>query len=192
MSKPDHNYAPGGFADRAGKRIGPLLLDPPDQGAGLDDIFKTSGCTDSKFLGITVRAGRQGENGWDANRFCRRNEYRGLQIDGGAQCAVYLKCGFSHNVVEDVLITKAGGNSDWFEGDFSDYYVTSPRGATVNRGNTYRNVRRADGKPVRVRWVFTRAEKPRFADSRVEYQYLRSLLSTVYVECKTAWLRLKS
>ena len=65
-----------------------------------------------------------------------------------------MKNGFSDNEVDDVLITKFAAHSDWFEGDFSD------QGGEKNRNNKYNNVRRIDGKSVRVRWTFFRAEKP--------------------------------
>ncbi len=175
----DTNYGPGDFSDRSGEPIGPLLLNPPAGGAGFDDIFKTSHCTDCVFEDVTVEAGHQRENAWDANRFTKGNVFRRLKLDAGAQPAVYLKCGFSNNIVDDVEITKSGGHSDWYEGDYSD------AGGEKNRGNHYSNVRRKDGKPLRVAWTFFRAEKPVFHNSGpVRYQYLWSLIRTLYTELK--------
>ena len=45
----DNNYPPGNFCDQDGLMIDGLVLSPPDQGAGFDDIFKLSRVTGSKF-----------------------------------------------------------------------------------------------------------------------------------------------
>ena len=176
--KRDINYPPGDFAGRTDETIGPLRLDPPDDGAGFSDIFKNSNCRNCHFRDINVISIKHKENGWDANNKTRQNTYKHLQLCAGGGPAVYLKDGFCNNSVDDVLIKTYAKHCDWFEGDYSS------TGRAKNTGNKYNSVYRLDGKPVRVRWTFFRAEKPRFTNSKIEYQYFWSFVSTVYVEVK--------
>jgi hypothetical protein len=174
----DINYPPGDFADKDGITVKDLMLIPPGGGVGYADIFKNSHVTNSTFDGVTVVAGKQSENAWDANNGCSGNTYRRLKLWPGSESAVLLKDGFCGNTVDDVEIVLHGGHSDWYEGDYSD------QGGTRNTGNAYNNVRMTDGSPIRVSWTFFRAEKPRFTDSVVRYQYLLSFFRTCYVEAK--------
>ena len=178
----DTNYPPGDFANVDGMTVTSLVLDPPLGGVGFDDIFKCSHVTNSTFNGVTVMAGRQRENAWDANNGTSGNAFRRLVLEPGAECAVLLKDGFSRNTVDDVLILAHGGNSDWYEGDYSD------QGGARNTGNIYNNVRMADGSPVRVSWTFFRAQRPVFTHSQVTYQWFLSLARTIYVEAKYFWV----
>lgn len=182
----DNNFPKGDFSGTLNETIVDLLLQPDNGGTSYDDIFKNShvkGCT---FDGVTVKAGLQRENAWDANNDTRFNTYRRLKFDGGHSPAIYLKGGFCDNRIDDVEITKIGdSHSDWYEGDYSD------QSRDKNRRNTRNNVRRSDGKPVRVAWTFFRAEKPRFTNSKVTYQYLWSFVRTIYVECKYLYMRFK-
>ncbi len=175
----DNNYQ--SYADEDGLHVDGMTLAPPYGGFAFDDIWKLSHVTNSTFSNVKVIAGAQRENALDSNRNCTGNTLRGLQLDAGKQCAVLLKDGWCDNVVDDVLITHAGGHSDWYEGDYSD------QGGDKNTGNRYNNVRRIDGQPVRVAWTFFRAEKPRFTNSNVRYQYCLSALRTLYVELKYAF-----
>ena len=162
----------------SGLTVKDFMLAPPNGGAGFADIFKNSHVTGCTFDGVTVIAGQQSENAWDANRNCAGNTYRRLKLWPGRECAVLLKDGFCNNTVDDVEIVHHGGHSDWYEGDYSD------QGGKRNTGNRYNNVRMTDGSPVRVSWTFFRAAKPRFTNSTVRYQYLLSFLRTCYVEAK--------
>lgn len=188
----DTYYPPGTFADQDGITVSGLIIAPPDLGAGLSSPFKCSHLTNSTLEDVTVIAGNQRENGWDSNRFCQGNTFRRMKIDGNpnGNAAIQFKCGFRNNVIDDVLITKPGKNSDWYEGDFADYYLTTSRKDNYSRGNRRNNVRRDDAQPVRVAWTFFRSEKPTFTNSNVTYQYGLSLIRTIYVELKVAFPKL--
>ena len=174
----DTNYPPGVFAYQDRIEICGLSLSPPDGGVGFDDLFKLSHVTNSTFDTVLVNGGKQNENALDCNNGCTGNRFHKLTLSAGKECAVLLKDGFCNNVIDDCLILNHGGNSDWYEGDYSD------QGGKKNTGNVYSNVRMADGSAVRVSWTFFRAEKPAFIDSKIEYQYLLSAVRTVYVEAK--------
>jgi len=178
MSTPDINWPPGDFADKDGITVEDLVLSPPDQGAGFADLFKNSHVMNSTFDGVTINGGKQSENAWDANRGTAGNTYRRIKLTPGAECAVLLKDGFCKNTVDSLEITAHGGDSDIYIGDFSD------QGGAKCTGNTFNNVRMTDGSAVRVAWTFFRAEKPRFTNSKVSYQYLLSAIRTCYVEAK--------
>jgi len=174
----DSNYPPGDFADRTGEAHGPLFLAPPRLGEDYDDIFKVSNCTSCVFTDITVSAGRQRENALDLNRGSSGNRFSNLRLDGGGQGAILIKGGSSNNFFENVLIYKTSGHSDVMVGGYSQQ---SQKASTNNR---FAGIRREDGKPIRVAWTFTRAKKPIFTNSDVEYQYFWSLVRTVAMELK--------
>ena len=174
----DTNYPPGEFANQDGITVAGLILAPPERGAGFDDIFKLSHVTNSLFRGVTVIAGAQIENALDMNNGSSGNVFAGLKLDAGAECAIIVKGGSQDNRFSDVLITRAGGHSDVYLGDYSD------QSKEKSSGNRFDNVRRLDDQPVRVAWTFFRAAKPAFTNSHVRYQYLWSLVRTIYVEAK--------
>ncbi len=174
----DTNFPPGEFADQDRISVSDIVLAPPNLGSSLDDIFKLSHVTNSTFERITVVAGAQIENALDMNRMCCGNTFKQLKLDAGKECAILCKGGSCDNSWDDVELTRAGGHSDIFIGDFSD----QSKASSVN--NRFNNVRRKDGQPVRVRWTFFRARKPIITNSQVTYQYGWSLISTVYVETK--------
>ncbi len=178
---PDKNYPSGDFSGCDRVFIDGLVLEPPDQGAGLDDIFKVSNCTNSRFSNIEVRAGFQSENAQDLNRESCHNEFANLVLDAGLQGAILGKGGSSYNSWKNVLIRKPTGHSDVMIGGYSE------QSKKTSVGNTFDLVSREDGKPVRVAWTFIRAEKPKFTNSKVEYQYGWSLIRTIYTELKYAF-----
>lgn len=182
MSKPDVFFPPGVFHDIRGERIADIVLIPPNDGAGISDIFKTSHVQACAFEGVQAVAQSHDENGWDANRYCQRNIFKRLVLPAGGSSAVYVKCGFKDNIIDDVLITRYAKHSDIIIGDYSD------SGGERCARNKWNDVRRIDGKPVRVRWSFLRAEKPKFTNSKVKYQYGWSLLTTLYGEAKYLWV----
>jgi hypothetical protein len=172
----DINYQ--SYANVDGIVVENLVLSPPNQGAGFDDLFKNSHVTNSVFDGVTVNGGKQAENAMDCNNGTAGNTYRRLKLTPGVECAVLLKDGFCKNTIDDLEITAHGGDSDIYIGDFSD------QGGAKCTSNTFNNVRMTDGSAVRVSWTFFRAEKPRFTNSKISYQYLLSAVRTIYVEAK--------
>lgn len=178
MSTPDTNFLPGSFANQRGNTFMDVLLIPPNRGAGLDDIFKLSRTVDCVFHNINVQAGAQRENALDINNESCGNTLTHLRLDAGAMNAILIKGGSCNNRFDDVLISKPGGHSDLYVGDYSDQ---SKKRTT---GNTFNDIRRIDGQPVRVAWNFLRAEKPQLTHSKVKYQYFLSLVRTCYVEAK--------
>ena len=178
---PDRNYPPGEFDSRHGETVTGLVLEPPDGGVGYDDIWKLSKSTECLFAGVQVKAGKQRENALDLNNGSSANIFIGSRLDAGEQGAVLIKGGSSNNYFNDTLITKVGGHSDIMIGGYS------AQSRTASVGNTFDNVRRADGKPVRVAWTFTRETKPVITNSNVRYQYGWSLLRTIAMEWKYLW-----
>jgi hypothetical protein len=174
----DLNYPPGEFASQDGLTVADLVLAPPNQGAGFADILKLSRVTKSRFTSVFVIAGAQTENALDLNNGSSGNVFVGLKLDAGQECAVIIKGGSSGNTFSDVLITRAGGHSDLYLGDYSD------QSKAKSVSNHFDHVRRLDDQAVRVSWTFFRAEKPTFTNSQVSYQYLRSFFRTIYVEAK--------
>jgi len=180
----DNNYPPGEFANQDGITITDLTLTPPNLGAGLDDILKLSKITKSRFQNVTVVAGAQIENALDMNNGSLGNTFVDLKLDAGQECAIIVKGGSSYNVFSDVTITRSGGNSDIYLGDYSD------QSREKSIANHFDNVRRTDGQAVRISWTFFRAEKPTFTSSNVSYQYLLSFFRTCYVEAKYLFSKL--
>ena len=173
----DNNYPPGNFCDQDGLMIDGLVLSPPDQGAGFDDIFKLSRVTGSKFYNVTAQAGKQRENALDMNRNSCGNYFSKLKLDAGQECALLCKGGSNGNTWQDVEITRAGGHSDLYFYDYSD------QSKKWGSGNAVYNVRRTDGQPVRVRWAW--GWKPIVQGPSVKFQYCLSFVSFLYVLVKT-------
>jgi hypothetical protein len=174
----DRNYPPGDFADRTNEVVGPLVLAPEEGGAGYDDVWKVSNCVGCQFSGIEVKAGKQRENAQDLNRYSSANRFTGLVLDAGGQGAILAKGGSSDNTWDDVLIRKAGGNSDVMIGGYSQ------QSRATSKNNRFNNIRREDGKPVRYAYTFLRAHRPRFTNSKVEFQFWWSLVRTIDQEIK--------
>lgn len=177
----DRNYPPGDFANRSGERIGPLVLAPEDGGAPYDDIFKVSHCVGCVFTDVDVKAGKQRENGLDLNRDSSGNTFTRLVLDAGGQGAILVKGGSSDNTWNNVLIRKAGGNTDVMIGGYSG------QSRATSKDNAFDYIRRADGKPVTYAYTFTRAERPRFTNSNVKFQFWWSLVRTIAQEWKYLW-----
>ena len=184
MSIPDNNYPYGNWSGISGINIHDLILQPPNRGSAYDDIFKLSAVCNSTFSNVSVVAGSQIENALDMNNGSSGNTFTKLKLDAGHEVAVYIKGGSCNNSFDDVLITKIGGHSDLYLGDYSD------QSKAKTTGNKFNNWRRIDGKPVRVSWNFFRADKPVLTDSVVTYQYLLSFVRTCYVELKYLFPRL--
>jgi hypothetical protein len=174
----DINYLPGTFADRNGEEFGPLNLAPPRFGQDVDDVFKVSHCRACQFTEVVVSAGKQKENALDLNRESCGNKFSNLLLDAGGQGAILIKGGSCDNSFTDVLITRPSGHTDIMIGGYSD------QSKRASQNNSFNNVRRVDGKPVRVSWTFIRGEKPTFTNSKVVYQWGWSLLRTIHQEIK--------
>lgn len=173
----DKNYV--SYSDVDGVVKEGLRLEPPNLGADFDDILKLSNARNCFFRGVEVVAGRQRENAIDLNRNSSGNRFDETILDAGKQCAILIKGGSCFNIFSDVLIRKPGGHSDIYIGDYSD------QSRAKSTDNLFDNVRRSDGKPVRVAWNLVRAEKPVLVtDLDVTYQYLLSFFRTIYVEVK--------
>lgn len=176
MSNSDVNFPPGDFADRTDERFDAIRLEPENRGAAYDDIFKVSHCQICTWEDVVVTAGHQKENAQDVQRNSWLNRFRRLVLDAGKQGAILVKGGSSHNKWDDVLIRTASGHTDVMIGGYSG----QSRGTSEN--NTFNNIRRKDGKPVRYAFTFFRARKPKFTNSKVEYQFWWSLVRTVAQE----------
>lgn len=177
MNRPDHNYPPGDFSDRNAEPFGVIELSPSDAGRGYDDIFKVSHCTGCRWESVTVNAGKQRENAQDLNRESCANHFGELIADAGGQGAILVKGGSCNNHWDRVLIRKAGGHTDIMVGGYSG------QSKKPSKNNRFEVAERSDGKPVRVAWTFTRAEKPTFGPNcKVRYQYFWSLVRTIAQE----------
>lgn len=172
----DSNYPPGDFAGLDNEVIGPLVLAPEDGGRAYDDVWKVSNCNGCAFTGIEVQAGAQRENAQDLNRESCGNTFTGSTLDAGGQGAILVKGGSSGNHWRDTVIRNAGGHTDVMIGGFSG------QSRDASKGNSFDYIRRKDGKPVRYAYTFTRAERPTFTNSAVEFQFWWSLVRTIHQE----------
>jgi hypothetical protein len=181
MSKPDHNFMSFTAAD-SGRKIEHLTVDPVGAGrdpAEYDDLLKLSAACGMIFRQLVIISrGRNRENAIDLNNSACGNWFIGAIVEGGRQCAIYVKGGSSNNYFQDVLLRNSRGHSDVFLGDYSDQSFERVRGTVIGPG-----VRRADGKPLRIRCGD--ADWPEVAEG-VAYrrQYLLSYATKVYVWAK--------
>lgn len=175
----DINYPPGEFANITRGYYGGLILEPPSGGIDFDDLLKLSNTSDTSFINCEVRGGMNRENALDVNNRSCRNIFRACAFDMGQGPSIYVKGGSCNNIFDDILLRGvARSHSDLYVGDYSD------QSKEKSLGNTFNNMRREDGKPVRVSWNMLRAEKPIIANSKVTYQYGWSLVRTIVVELK--------
>lgn len=124
--------------------LGPRTID----GRGYDDALKLSNCTDSAVRALTIIGGR--EDCIDINRG-NQIEIAGCELRPAGRYAMTIKGGASKIMIRRTIITAAGKSCDIELGNWSDQSQEPTIGVTLDR------VRRADGKPLKVRvWHGTR------------------------------------
>jgi len=166
----------------SGRTIERLTVDPASDGLNpgeYDDLLKLSRTCGMTFSDLViVSQGSNHENAIDINNGASGNRFVRAIVEGGRQCAIYVKGGSNNNRFDDVLLVRPQGHSDVFLGDYSDQSFERVRGTVIGP-----NCRRDDGKPLRIRcgdadWP---AVAPGVAYRR---QYLLSFASKVYVWAK--------
>lgn len=174
----DNNYPPGNFCDQDSLLIDGLVLTPPDQGAGFDDLLKLSHVTNSTFKNVRVLGGKQRENALDVNNNSCGNSFENLDLYAGQECAILCKGGSSNNTWRETTILRSGGHCDVYIGDYSD------QSHEWCKNNRFIDLARSDGDPVRVRWAW--GDRPIVTgNSNVKFQYCLSAVSFLYVLFKT-------
>lgn len=171
----DINYLPGTFADVADLVIDGLTIDPASAGvdpATLCDLVKLSHARRITLRNLVVRGGKQRENAIDANRMCEDVLIDGAELEAGRQNAITIKGGCRRIHLRNVLIARAGGHCDIELGNWSDQSFERVTKVTLE------NVRRADGKPVRLR--VGHAAFPTIIGGNVRYMRIESYALKAY------------
>lgn len=172
--KRDVNYR--SIADQQGYTLADEVIDPRADGlspAQFDDLLKLSHARDVLVQRCTIRGGgEQRENAVDLNRNCRNIVLADCVLEAGRQNALTIKGGCELVTVARVTIEGAGGNCDIELGNWSDQSTAPVRGVRLL------DVRRSDGRPVRLR--VGRAEMPRIEGGNVRLDRLGSLRLKTY------------
>jgi hypothetical protein len=169
----DNNYA--SFADRDGVRASGITFDPTLDGlqaAAFSDILKFSNLTNSVFEGGVVVATGAKENAIDANRNCSNVRVHDFLLFGGRQAAIVCKGGCKQMVFSKVTIyPDSSAKVDVIWDDWSDQSKAPSTGSLTD-------VRRADGKPVRV--AFGRFNRPQIVGGNCKIDWVRTAGMHVY------------
>ena len=152
-------------------------FDPSEFGvnpAEIDDIVKFSHATNIVFNDIIVDGqGQQKENCIDMNRECKNISIIGALLYQGNQNAITIKGGCDTILLKNITIIPRGGNCDIEIGNHSQQSFKKTTNVILD------NVKRFDGKPVRLR--VGHADYPTIINSDVEYQWFQSLIAKIYV-----------
>lgn len=171
----DKNYY--SIADESGVELVGKTLDPRADGIDpslFDDILKISHSNNVTISSVIVDAGgMQRENAIDMNRECRTVLVQNCKLVSGMQNAITIKGGCEQIIIENVEMVPGRGHADIELGNWSDQ--SQKRTTKV----TLINVRRTDGKPVRL--TVGNADYPAIHGSNIEYQWARSWLVKAYV-----------
>lgn len=162
----DRNFR--SYADVDGLYLGAgVVIDPEAERESYDDILKLSHARRVRGFDLSVYGGS--ENPLDMNRNCEDVELCGLYLSGGGHCAVVIKGGSRDIRLRNVEI--ADVRSRWCDielGGWSDQSLERTTGVVLD------NVRRTDGKPVRV--IVGHADDPTVLGGNVRVYRVRSAL----------------
>jgi len=178
----DNNYK--SYGDTDGLHIDGLVVDPEAAGVDmrtLDDVLKFSHLTNSSFYGGQVVAGDARENAIDANRYCTGVTVSGFKLSGGRQASIVVKGG-SQLVFNDIIIS--AHPDSWCDVLVDDWSDQSQEPSLV----ALSNVRRLDGKPVRV--VYGRFRKPTFIGGNCKVSWTLTVGLHAYVFFKGLGVKL--
>lgn len=145
-----------------------------------DDLLKVSGRWGTRIenFDATSGSGNHREDGIDINNESRLVTFCNGHVQAGKKgVAITNKGGNSGTLFDDVVIVAPYGRFvDIEDGNHSD------QSWKKTTGTFYRNVRRADGKPVRYAWG--RADRATFQDTNVKVVWWYTLALHVYVYVK--------
>lgn len=154
------------------------LIVSPDNPGQYDDLLKVSGKQNLVIRDFEVR-GVGIEDGIDCNRLCENVLFENGKVDSGKDLAFTIKGGCRNIHLKNILITRPGNHCEIELGNHSDQSWNKTTGVILE------NVRRADGKPVRVAWG--RADKPKVIGGNVKFCWGWTVLLHFYVYLKH-WL----
>jgi hypothetical protein len=174
MADTDKNYY--SIADRTDVTIRGVVLDPRNDGidpSTIDDVLKLSHATSVLVEEVVVDAGGlQKENAIDMNRVCSDVVVRKCKLVSGKQNAVTIKGGCYDITLDGVDIVPGTGHCDIELGNWSDQSQDYVRDITL------RDVKRTDGKPVRLR--VGHAKNITIIGGNVKEDKLASLMVKIY------------
>lgn len=180
MTPPDANFR--SYADETDLVLEWLSIAPQMEGkdaADFDDLLKFSRVQRARVSRCLIRGnGRQRENAIDLNRGCEDIVIEDCRIEAGRQNAITIKGGCQRVSLRRLAIERAGGHCDIELGNWSDQSPARTIGVTLE------DVRRADGKPVRVR--VGNADWPMIRGGNVRIQYFQSYVLKAYLWAKRA------
>lgn len=175
----DRNYE--SHADVVGLRMAGRHI-APSSPSEYDDVLKISHCTDARVEDCVINPdGGNREDGVDIMRGCHTVTFRRCQVGAGAKYGFTIKGGCEHILLEDVVISRPGGGWERVDIDIGNYSHTCPHAYTS--AVTLDNVRRSDGRPVRVRVGF--ADRPTVLGGNIKVLFWQSLALKAYVAIRS-------
>jgi hypothetical protein len=161
MKDVDRNFK--SYADVRGIAIDGLHTDGL---AGFDDALKFSHAEGCYVTNSVIGDGTQIENAIDMNRECKYICISDSTLHAGGYNAITIKGGCENIILKNLMIYP-GGNCDIELGGWSDQSKNKTTKVHIV------NVRRIDGKPIRLRVI--NADYPTVQNTRIEYQRATSL-----------------
>ena len=145
--KPDTNFL--SYADQSGVVLEHQVIDPADP-ENYDDILKISNCHDVVVRNCWINTGGGNrEDGIDIMRTSSNVRIENTIVAAGSKYAFTIKGGSYDIALKDITITRGGSGWEGVDIDLGNYSSTCP---DIKTGRvTLDNVRRWDGKPVRIR-----------------------------------------
>ncbi len=175
MNTPDINYK--SYADQSGVRVSYGTFAPENPGL-YDDILKVSHCDNAVFADCIVNPdGGNREDGVDVMRDSYDVSFNRCRVGAGDKYAFTIKGGSNMIFLTDVVITRPGGGWERVDIDLGNYSSTTPNSKTGRVVLT--NLRREDGKPVRVRVGW--ADRPYISEGNVKVLFWQSIFLKIYV-----------
>lgn len=171
MSYPDVNFT--SYSDISGLDVYGIQIIPSDP-EEWDDSLKISHCISCHFSTGVVVGGS--ENALDMNRSCSVVTVDNLELRGGDQASIVVKGGCRGILLSDLVLSPS--SKAWTDILWDDWSKT---GRQASFG-TLKNVRRSDGKPIRV--VFGRFRRPKIEDTPHRILWLSCIGLHLYNLCK--------
>lgn len=173
----DKNYL--SIADETGVRMTDATIDAGQLSPTYDDILKISNVQNAVLDSCSINStGGNREDGVDIMRYSTHVILSNCTVGAGQKYVFTVKGGSDLVEIRDTLITRPGGGWERVDIDIGNYSTTVPDARTGLV--IIRNVKRLDGKPVRVRVGW--ADRPMIVPSEgVKVLFWQSLALKAYV-----------
>lgn len=179
----DYNYE--SHADETGLRLTGRTI-APIMAYKYDDVLKLSNCSAVFVEECVINPdGGNREDGVDLMRGCDTVTFRRCEVGAGERYAFTIKGGCENILLDDVVIVRPGGGWERVDIDLGNFSHTCPHAKTGLV--ILKNVRRADGRPVRLRVGF--ATTPHVMGGNVKVLFWQSLMLKAYVALRRFFRR---